>query len=72
MNNTRKRDDLTETLLILDRMHKLLDIQLKAIDPYDVHFIERLLETRGCVGTAAIIARNSLEQVVAKFMAIQN
>ena len=72
MNNTRKHDDLAETLSILDRMHKLLDIELKAIDAYDVDFIEQLLITSGCVGTAAIIARTSLEQVVAEFMANQN
>ena len=53
-------------------MHRLLDIELKAIDAYDVDFIEQLLITSGCVGTAAIIARTSLEQVVAEFMANQN
>ena len=72
MSNTRKHDDLTETLSILDRMHQHLGIELNAMDAYDVQDIEQLLETCGCVGTAAIIDRTSLEQVVAEFMANQN
>jgi hypothetical protein len=72
MSNTRKHDDLIETFSILDRMHRSLGIDLKAMDAYDVQVIEQLLETSDCVGTAAIIARTSLEQVVAEFMANQN
>ncbi len=72
MSNTRKHDDLIETFSILDRMHQRLGIDLKAMDAYDVQVIEQLLETCGCVRTAAIIARTSLEQVVAEFMANQS
>jgi hypothetical protein len=72
LSNTRKHDDLAETFLILDRMHKRLGIELKAMEAYDVQVIEQLLEICGCVGTAAIIARTSLEQVAAEFMANQN
>ena len=53
-------------------MHQRLGIELKAMDAYDAQVIEQLLETSDCVGTAAIIARTSLEQVVAEFMANQN
>ena len=72
MHNTRKHDDLAATFLILDRMHKRLGTELKAVDAYDVQVIEQLLETCGCVETAAIIARTSLEQFVAEFMANQS
>ena len=72
MSNTRIHDDLIETFSILDRMHQRLGIDLKAMDAYDEPVIEQLLETSDCVGTAAIIARTSLEQVVAEFMASQN
>jgi hypothetical protein len=72
LNNTRKHDDLKETYLILDRMHKRLGIKLKAMEAYDAQVIEQLLEICGCVETAAIIARTSLEQTTAEFMANQN
>ena len=72
MSKTEKHDYLIETFSILDRMHQRLGIELKAMDAYDAQVIEQLLETSDCVGTAAIIARTSLEQVVAEFMANQN
>lgn len=72
MNNTRKHDDLAETFLILDRMHQRLGIKLKAMEAYGVQEMEQLLETCGCVETAVIIARTSLEQVVAESMANQD
>jgi hypothetical protein len=72
LSNTRKHDDLVETFSILDRMHQHLGIELKAMDAYDVQMIKLLLEKCSCVRTAAIIARMSLEQVVADFMANQN
>jgi hypothetical protein len=72
LSNTSKHNDLAETFSILDRMHQHSGIELKAMDAYDVQVIEQLLEKCSCVGTAAIIARTSLEQVVATFMANQN
>ena len=57
MINTTKLDDLVETFSILDRMHQHLGIELRAMDAYDTQVIEQLLETCGCAGTAAIIAR---------------
>jgi len=72
LSNTRKHDDLVETFSILDRMHQHLGIEQKAVDAYDVQLIEQLLEVSGCVGTAAVIVRTSLDQVVAEFMANQN
>ena len=63
---------MIETLSILDRMHQYLGIELNAMGAYGVQDIEQLLETCGCVRTAAIIARTSLEQVVADFMTHQN
>lgn len=72
MSNTKRNDDLLETFSILDRMHQHLGIKLKAMAAYDVQLIKLLLEKCGCVETAAIIARTSLEQVVARSMANQN
>jgi len=63
LSNTQIHDELVETFSTLDRMHQHPDIELKAMDTYDVQMVELLLERCGCVGTAAIIARTSLEQV---------
>ena len=72
MSNTRKHDDLVKTFSILNRMHEHLGIDQKAENTYCALMLEQLLERCDCVGTTAIIARTSLEQVVADFMANQD
>jgi len=52
-------------------MHQHFGIELKAVDAYEVQSIEQLLDLCGDTGTAAIIARTSLEQVVSAHMANQ-